>query len=57
MRYIKIVLTIIAVLLSLNILARCFVAPLGAGEGFTDVNIVRINGYSVYGSSVPVEIK
>jgi len=57
MRYIKIILTIIAVLLSLNVLARCFVAPVGAQNGFTDVNLVRINGYSIYGSSLPVTIE
>ena len=59
MRYIKIVLTIIAVLLSLNVLARCFVMPVGAHEPGTiqAVDIVRVDGNMIFGNAVPVQIK
>jgi len=55
MKTIKVCLVIICILLGISVCGNIFFDA-GAGEGFTDVNIVRINGYSVYGSSVPVKI-
>ena len=44
MKYIKIILTVIAALLALNVFSRCFVTPLTAQTGVQDVNIVSIQG-------------
>ena len=42
MKYIKVILTVIAVLLALNVLSRCFVTPVTAQTGVQDVNIVSV---------------
>ena len=45
MKYIKVILTIIAALLPLNVFSRCFVVPVTAQyEGIQDVNIATIQG-------------
>ena len=45
MKYLKVVLTVIAALLALNVFSRCFIAPVTAQyEGVQDVNIVSIQG-------------
>jgi len=59
MKYIKIILTVIAALLALNIFSRCFISPAGAQNGgeILKVDIVKVDGYSIYNHAVPVEIK
>ena len=42
MKYIKIILTVIAALLALNVFSRCFVTPVTAQTGVQDVNIVSV---------------
>ena len=45
MKYLKVVLTVIAALLAINVFSRCFIAPVTAQyEGVQDVNIVSIQG-------------
>jgi len=48
MKYIKVILTVIAALLALNIFSRCFVTPVTAQTGTQDVNIVSCYGQRLY---------
>ena len=55
MRYIKIILTIIAVLLALNLLRNGL--PIAqATHPYSDVNITHIGGMRIRGARVPVEV-
>ena len=55
MRYLKIVLSIIAVLLTLHLIKEYIPVPLQAGS-VVQVEVVKINGRPIFGGSVPVEI-
>lgn len=70
--YTKIILTIIAVALTINLLKDFNIIPTAQASEFksaettgsvkqtnevTDVNIVQINGYSVWNRSLPVSIE
>ena len=59
MTYLKIVLTVIAGLLAISISSRCFIAPaIGQnGSEIMKVDLVKVDGYSLYNHTVPVEIK
>jgi len=55
MRYIKIILTIIAILLALN-LVKPFVVREAIGSGVMDVNITHIAGYKLFSRTIPVDV-
>jgi len=59
MTYLKVVLTVIAALLAIGISSRCFIAPaIGQNGGeIMKVDLVKVDGYSLYNHTVPVEIK
>jgi len=55
MRYLKIILTVIAILLTLNI-AKEYIPESLQADSIMRVDIVRVNGRFIYGDSVPVII-
>lgn len=63
--YTKIMLTVIAVLLTLHLVkdlnwvekATASPAPTAQQGEVIDVNIVRVNGRQIFGSDLPVEVK
>lgn len=63
--YTKVVLTVIAVVLTLNLVkdlnfvekANASPAPTAQQGEVIDVNIVKVNGSSVWSSGIPVEVK
>ncbi len=57
MTYIKIILTVIAVLLTLHLVKPLIVSNAQAGPEVIDVNIMRVNGRTIIGGYIPVEIK
>ena len=57
MTYLKIVLTVIAVLLMVHLVKPLIVSNAQAGPEVIDVNIARVNGRMIYGGYIPVEIK
>ena len=57
MTYIKIILTVIAVLLTLHLVKPIIVPNAQAGPEVTDVNIVKVGNRMIYGGNIPVEIK
>ena len=57
MTYIKIILTVIAVLLTLHLVKPLIVSNAQAGPEVIDVNIARVNNRTLYGGYIPVEIK
>ncbi len=57
MTYIKIILTVIAVLLTLHLIKSLIVSNAQAGSEVIDVNIVKVGNRMIYGGNIPVEIK
>ena len=57
MTYIKIILTVIAVLLTLHLVKPLIVSNAQAGSEVIDVNIVKVGNRMIYGGNIPVEIK
>ncbi len=57
MTYIKIILTVIAVLLTLHLVKPLIVSNAQAGPEVIDVNIVKVGNRMIYGGYIPVEIK
>ena len=57
MTYIKIILTVIAVLLMLHLVKPLIVSNAQAGPEVIDVNIVKVGNRMIYGGNIPVEIK
>ncbi len=57
MTYIKIILTVIAVLLTLHLVKPLIVSNAQAGPEVIDVNIVKVGNRMIYGGNIPVEIK
>jgi len=56
MRYIKIVLTIIALLLALNLVKPLIVRE-AIGSGVMDVNITHIAGYKLFSRTLSVDVE
>ena len=57
MTYIKIILTVIAVLLTLHLVKPLIVSNAQAGPEVIDLNIVKVGNRMIYGGNIPVEIK
>ncbi len=57
MTYIKIILTVIAVLLTLHQVKPLIVSNAQAGPEVIDVNIVKVGNRMIYGGNIPVEVK
>ncbi len=57
MTYIKIILTVIAVLLTLHLIKPFIISNAQAGPEVIEVNIARVNGRTIYGGYIPFEIR
>ena len=57
MTYLKIILTVIAVLLTLHLVKPLIVSNAQTGSEVIDVNIVKVGNRMIYSGNIPVEIK